>query len=283
MTSSRRIPLPRSWRRIAGRARYWAAELADRWFGNDESLLPPRALRFVGGGDFEAVGEQFLGHFRDLGGLEPHHRVLDVGCGIGRMAVPLTRFLTDGGTYDGFDIVPHGIAWCTRRITRRHPNFRFRLVSIRNDDYNPGGSLAASQFVFPYEDASFDFVFLTSVFTHMLPDDVENYLRETSRVLAPGGRCFVTWFLLNPQSRRLLADGKSVLDFRHAYGSCLTTDVTIREQAIAYEQERVEAMYAGNGLVLQGGPAYGAWCGRTEFVSFQDIIVARKVSVAGWS
>ena len=55
---------------------------------------------------------------------------------------------------------------------------------------------------FPCADNSFDLVFLTSVFTHMFAGDVENYLSEISRVLKPGGKCLITWFLLDEVSRK---------------------------------------------------------------------------------
>lgn len=280
MRPALRDALPRSWRRFARRSYLRIADTADRWFG-DDTLRPPHALMFIGGGDYEAVGNEFLGHFRSLGGLEPQHRVLDVGCGIGRMAVPLTRYLTAEGSYDGFDIVPHGIAWCRRRISRRFPNFRFELAPIRNNDYNPEGPLTASQFRFPYADRAFDFVFLTSVFTHMLPDEVENYLRETARVLAPDGRCLITWFLLNRESRQSTAEGRSTLPFVHALGDCLTTDVQIREQAIAYDEARVRMLYAACGLGGQMSVAYGSWCGRRDYLTYQDVVVARKASSRG--
>jgi ubiquinone/menaquinone biosynthesis C-methylase UbiE len=41
--------------------------------------------------------------------LRSHHRVLDIGCGIGVMASSLTSFLEPQGSYAGFDIVPVGI------------------------------------------------------------------------------------------------------------------------------------------------------------------------------
>lgn len=280
MSTKLRNALPRSWRRFARRSYLRIADVADRWFGSD-TLRPPPALMFIGGGDYEAVGNEFLGHFRTLGGLEPEHRVLDVGCGIGRMAVPLTRYLTPAGSYDGFDIVPHGIAWCRRRISRRFPNFRFELADLRNNDYNPEGALTAAQFRFPYPDGAFDFVFLTSVFTHMLPAEVENYLRETARVLAPQGRCLVTWFLLNDASRQLIAAGRSTQPFAHALGDCLTTDALVREQAIAYDETRVRAMYAACGLRCDAPFAYGSWCGRSDYLTYQDIVVARRMASSG--
>ena len=57
-------------------------------------------------------------------------------------------------------------------------------------------------FEFPYPAEAFDLVFLTSVFTHMLPPEVRHYLSEIHRVLRPQGRCLMTFFLLNEDSGR---------------------------------------------------------------------------------
>jgi len=158
------------------------------------------------------VGEEFLRYPVELGGLRPHESALGVGCGIGRMAVPLTRYLGDRGTYERLDVFPKGIGWCQENITPRHPNFRFQIADIRDKEYNPGERFTASEYEFPYEDASFDFVLLTSVFTHLLPDEVQNYLSEIERVLAPGERCFASFFLLNEESLDSLRLGRSIID-----------------------------------------------------------------------
>ena len=57
-------------------------------------------------------------------------RVLDIGCGVGRIAIPLTGYLGGGGQYDGFDVVPGGIAWCEKNISIPFPHFRFELADI---------------------------------------------------------------------------------------------------------------------------------------------------------
>ena len=38
----------------------------------------------------------------------------------------------------------------------------------------------------------------------MLSADMENYLKQIARVLKPGGRCLITYFLLNPESAKLM-------------------------------------------------------------------------------
>ena len=133
-----------------------------------ERLVPPTDLMHVGGGDFEKIGKEILQTLIEIGGLKPNERVLDVGCGVGRAAIPLTNFMKDNGSYEGFDIVPKEIKWCQKNISRRFPNFRFQLADVYNKAYNPYGKYKASDYKFPYEDESFDFVFLTSVFTHLL-------------------------------------------------------------------------------------------------------------------
>ena len=39
----------------------------------------------------EHVGVEFFSYIRDYGALEPDHRVLDVGCGVGRLTLPSHR------------------------------------------------------------------------------------------------------------------------------------------------------------------------------------------------
>ena len=147
-------------------------------------MIPPRGMIFIGAGDFEQIGKDFKKHFIELGNLQPGDRVLDVGCGIGRMAIPLTSYLSQEGEYWGFDIVKQGIEWCQRRISPKYGNFHFLHSDIYNKEYNPKGKLQAREYKFPFEDQCFDFVFLTSVFTHMLPADMENYVSEIGESLS---------------------------------------------------------------------------------------------------
>jgi SAM-dependent methyltransferase len=238
-------------------------------------LRPPRRLL---GGDydyFERVGEEFLGHFVDLGGLKPSDRVLDVGCGPGRMAVPLTRYLDSAGSYEGFDVVPREVEWCRRRITPRHPSFRFQVADVRNPRYNPHGAMPASEYRFPFPDASFDFAFATSVLTHLREPDAANYLREIGRVLRPGGRCMVTFFLWNAETRRDAAEGRSHYAFAHADGHARYESLDSPEAAVAYDESWVHDRYFAAGMGIEE-LRYGQWCGREPALTWQDLIVGGR-------
>ena len=240
------------------------------------ALLPPGKLQEYVGGAYEEVGAAFFGYLVELCELQPGDAVLDVGCGSGRMAVPLTGYLSRDGRYAGFDISKTAIAWCKENISRTHPNFDFEVADIWNKYYNPKGKCKSSVFRFPYPDASFDIVFLTSVFTHMLPPDVERYLHEIARVLKPGGRCLSTFFMLNEESLCLIETDKRNPDFKYKRQGYWTSDRKRPEAAIAPPEEFVRDLHEKYGLALQEPLRYGSWCGRTDYLSFQDVAIAVK-------
>src|SRR5260221_6917958 len=251
-----------------------AAFVADLFQRSDPNI-PPRGLMYVGSAsrtEFKEVGEQYLRLFVELCSLKNDERILDIGSGAGRMAIPLTRYLSAAGSYDGVDIISSGIELCRRNITPRYPNFHFRHADIYNKTYNRKGKVAADAFQFPYDDQSFDFVFACSVFTHMLPDDLEHYVSETARTLSPGGQGFFTFFLMNDAARSQMAAGKASLDFAFSKGSYLTIDATSPEAAVAYEEDFVVALLANYGLRVRRPIRYGTWSGREDSPAYQDIV-----------
>ena len=148
--------------------------------------IPPSEKNFVGDGDFLAVGLEFLNWFVRLGELTPQERVLDIGCGIGRMALPLTQYL-QSGTYDGVDVAAEGVAWCNQNITPYYGNFRFQQLDLAHPLYNPAGEGRTDDVRLPFDDGAFDFIFMTSVLTHLTAADTRAYAREIKRLLAPAG------------------------------------------------------------------------------------------------
>jgi SAM-dependent methyltransferase len=191
------------------------------------------------------------------------------------MARPLASFLSPDTTYDGFDVDRDSIGWCRRRYRRRHPNFRFQVADLFNARFNPHGTYRAAEYRFPYADGAFDFVVATSVLTHLMPEESEHYLAECARVLAPGGRLFGTWFLLNDVSRKLIEEGRSGLPFLDAHEPVAIVDEAVPEEAVAYADDWVFEVLHRHGLILTGLHP-GSWCGREEYVTFQDIVIAER-------
>lgn len=266
----------------AAAARTFSEAVAALLPGEDDGatgdLVPPYALRLSVGGRFLEDGEEYFGYFRDLAGLRPSDRVLDVGCGVGRMAVKLAPYLT-GGSYEGFDVRADVIEWCQQHITPRWPHARFAFIDLANGLYNAAGEIDSTAFRFPYPPASFDFVLLTSVFTHLLPAAVERYTDEIVAALVPGGTCFCTYFLIDDESLRLMRAGLAgVFDFKHRGEGYRTLAPDAPEHALAYDESWVRGVYQARGLRIVEPIRYGRWSGRADGLSLQDIVIARKES-----
>jgi SAM-dependent methyltransferase len=255
--------------------RLWGAaiDLAETATGRRKPLTPPRRLLTADYSEFDRIGAEFLRYFVELGGLEPGHRVLDVGCGVGRMAVPLTRYIAGGGAYEGFDVAAKEVAWCERNISARNPSFRFRHVDLHNARYHPAGRLRPAEFAWPYADASFDFALATSVFTHMRQAGADRYLAEIARVLRPGGRLFATYFALDDRARRLIAAGRSRYSFQHGEGPAWSDDPRVFESAVAYDLDFLRARHAEHGIPIEAFHR-GGWSGAEPQLTWQDVTIS---------
>jgi SAM-dependent methyltransferase len=250
-----------------------------------EELTPlERELADVTARSLIPRGRRWVRYFKDVCELEPDESVLDVGSGNGRVAIPLTALLAPEGRYEGFDIVPAKVKWCADHITPRYPNFRFQLANVVNSRYNPEGIRRASEYTFPFPDHEFDFVFVVTVFSYMLPAEVEHYLFEAARVMRPRGRLLASFLLLNGDSLRLLeaedhrrydpAPNSNDARFSHDFGDYRVTNEDMPEALVAHREELVLEVYKKVGLRLRQPIDYGRWPGRQVDALNADIIVA---------
>lgn len=241
-----------------------------------QPMEPPKGLIFTGRGDFVEQGETFFRRFEKYGGIGKDDAVLDIGSGIGRMAVPFTKYLSEKGSYEGFDIVKKGVDWCRENISAKHPNFNFQWIPLRNELYNLSTDEAASKLKFPYENDRFDFVFLTSVFTHMMPDDLENYAFEIARVTKPGKRCMATFFLLDDQSRDSMKKAGQK-NFPHGFGKYALMEPSVKEANVAYEKEYIFDLFEKAGFEVERF-FRGFWSGldSPDLHEHQDVLLLKK-------
>jgi len=157
--------------------------------------LPPYTLRMGGqhfkkDSDFVNAGVRDARVLRRRAGLGPRKRVLDWGCGAGRLAIGIKHLMGNVADYHGVDIQPELLTWAKDNLTDEHT--RFTLVDAHNARYNPDGE---QSFHIPAEDESVDVLYAYSVFSHMLTHDLAGYGATIARILAPKGRAWVTAFV----------------------------------------------------------------------------------------
>lgn len=223
------------------------------------------AQRNFGGSRFVEGGRQIAAMLQKYAALTPDSRVLEIGCGCGRTAIALADILKDR-KYTGMDIERVALESAAKNPLLRRKRFDLELLDVKNGLYNPSGAYSADQYVFPYLDHTFDVVFMTSVLTHLLTDEVRNYASQITRILQPEGRCYLTAFLLDKEMRR---------QFPYKAQEHSFTNPQCPESAVAYHSEFLTSTFAAAGMSLVAGPLWGMVHGGncSETGDRQDVMV----------
>lgn len=199
--------------------------------------------------------------------------MLDVGCGIGRMAYPLVASCDPTARYLGFDVMPDAIA-TARTLLGHDARFTFEHLDLANPVYNPAGKVDTRAIALPCRSESIDFAVMTSVATHLTASEVQHYLDELSRCLRRGGRALVTAFCMTEDAQALVAAGQGTQRFLRSEG-CWVVDPEFPARSIAFAPQDLTAWLAAAGLRVQQWYG-GDWCGRAVGLSYQDVFIAGR-------
>lgn len=247
------------------------------------NTIPPRDRMRSGKNlhDYVNAGKYMRTALEKYAGLTPNSKVLDVGCGYGRLANNLSRYFKNG-SYDGFDVQLRFIEFLQKAYLIKK-QFTFKHADLLHSYYNPEGTNNPEDYIFPYENNKFDIVYLNSIFSHFLPYTIFHYLKEINRVLKPGGRVLATCFIVNEEAKQFDSMGKSepillrgrkcILNYN--FGNYWTRDDDVKERIVGIEERWLKKACIDADLnILKIVPGY--WCGRpvVEREGRQDFIIA---------
>jgi SAM-dependent methyltransferase len=166
-----------------------------------ELPIPPEWMRAL-------VGRAEEGSFLELPEYDAAQarRVLDLGCGCGRLTRWFLGQKPRPEMYLGLDLNREMIDWCNANL--RAPGFSYVHQDVSNPGLNPGGTLRLASI--PFE-GPFTLVLAVSFFTHLLEDQASFYLDEIARVLAEDGLVHSTWFLFDKRGFPMMQEFQNAL------------------------------------------------------------------------
>jgi SAM-dependent methyltransferase len=258
------------------RAVMWPLDAADRvinWPWRELRGLPPNRMRLrVGvqnrvlcnGFAFRTTGVAFWMGVLARGHARLDARVLDLGSGCGRFALPLRDHNFYGqrfaGHYLGVDIDTQMLEWCRRNFDAR---FDWHDAGKASATYRPAAQ-PAPPLRLPLEVASRDLALANSLFSHLLEPDFVEYVREGARVIRPGGWFYLTAFIRGHVEAGGRLGGRWT--FGHRRGAAWIESERYPEAAVAYDEAWVRAALrqAGFGRIRMASTAAQTlvWCQR---------------------
>jgi ubiquinone/menaquinone biosynthesis C-methylase UbiE len=178
------------------------------------------------------------------GWINLQSNIIDIGVGCGRSAVFLRNWSFYGerytGQFLGIDIDDEMLDWCRANYPAK--NFRFERSDHSSTSYKGSGT-GSSSIRLPVADSTQDLVYSKSLFSHLLEPELVNYIRESARVLKPGGIMSMTYFSLTTHPPSL--GGRHT--FQHQMGIARIESLKQPTAAVAYYDEDLKR------LVLEAG------------------------------
>ena len=162
-----------------------------------DQILPPAGLRaggehFKDNKDYIKTAVRDVKRLRRTAGLTMNSRVLDWGCGAGRLAIGIKEHFPEGRIkhYQGVDVKENAIDWANKNL--KSPGFDFTRINTSNERYNPSGKKKRT---LASDASSVNIVYAYSVFSHMTEEDTAEYLKLIKNVLMDDGKAFITSFV----------------------------------------------------------------------------------------
>ena len=209
---------------------YESSSYLDAYSAHTDALVA-RDPQLAVGGLWDQIGElQFAFLVRQ--GLQPHHTLLDIGCGTLRGGRHFIAYL-EPGNYWGMDISAKAIDYAGRLVERAGlSSKRPRLLISRNKD------LKFAEFV----GETFDYLLAQSVFTHLEPEHIAECLSHVGGIMSQDSVFFFTFNEGSTFSR----SGLTVFHYPFAFMQSLARDngFVLTDRSDDYPHPRGQRMVA---------------------------------------
>jgi SAM-dependent methyltransferase len=201
--------------------------------------------------------------------LKRNSKILDFGCGAGRIARGLLQYLDREGSYLGIDVNRSAIDWCNQNITTRNANFTFRSIDITNSYYYNDDNLQQNNYDFSFLGAAkFDCIVAICLFNHLKLTDTKQYLQEIAKRLVKDGVAYLTFFTIDEEF------------FQFRYRTGLHVDLNSGEDGVwhgyqhndffaGYETSMLESMFTEARLTVIDS-SLGSWAEKSNARIYQD-------------
>ena len=241
------------------------------------SYYPPiRLRRHVGTGGFDWTGIELVAYLKLLCNLKPNDIIWDIGCGYGNLQLSLANrgwF----GTIIGTDIHKPCISWAQKNISSKHQSFKFIHADIYNYAYWTKGKNDAESWLSNYIDnKNFDIIVARSLFTHMLPDELDIYFKYISKSLKNSGKVVATFFLLNDKQKNIKINNSIHFIRKNESLFYSIKNKLAPTAAVAYDEDYIIETMGKYSLIVEK-IYYGTWSGREDCYLGQDLIVMKKI------
>lgn len=237
---------------------------------------PGKALMKHVTGNPDLTPEQYFGIGRavaldifKLGVIhDPSAKVIDIGCGCGRIAQFLLPMLEPTkGQYIGYDTWADGPAWATENLSTIHPHGQFIHLG-ETSQYE-----ASTAHAFGVPAGSQDAVIAISLFSHLRKEAANQCLSEISKALRPGGKAYLTFLASKERFREWFPDlACPEDDYGIYYVKPGSEDSFVEERVLA-------SLFEANSLAIKE-KLYGTFRGDRfrgrGLAGYQDVFVAER-------
>jgi len=220
---------------------------------------------------FDTIGKQLFDLVIQYGNYNQRSRILDIGCGTGRLA---KQFVGLNNKYTGFEINKYFYDYCIET----YKDFEFIYSDVHHEEFNDQGQLDIFKKL-PFKDSSYDIITCFALFNHFHIKWILHYIKEISRILKPKGHLISTILLLNEYSVDQIESGKTKQPFIFKHqGEGERYEFEKRKLLnVAVEESILRRQFLSNKLIIKEPIKVGTWCNGQNPLSGHDILIASKL------